>query len=71
MDSNTLSANAGSIARLVAGIIGGVLTSKGISVENGTLETIIGAVLVAGAGIWAIVKNAKTAKSATAATAAK
>lgn len=61
MDSNTntIAANAGSIARLIAGIIGGVLTSRGVAVEDGALETIIGAVLIAGTGIWAIYKNAK------------
>lgn len=70
MDSSTLSSNAGSIARLLAGIIGGVMTSKGISVESGSIETIIGAVLIAAAGIWAIVKNVKASKAANTTTAA-
>ena len=64
MDSSTLGANAASIARLVAGIVGGVLTSAGVSTDNGTLETVIGAVLIAVSGIWAIIKNAKAAKAA-------
>jgi len=64
MDSSTLSANAASIARIVAGIVGGILTSSGINTDNGTLETVIGSVLIAAAGIWAIVKNAKDAKAA-------
>ena len=67
MDSSTLTANAGSIARLVAGVVGGVLTSKGIAVESGSLETIIGAVLVAVAGVWAIIKNVKSAQAKTSA----
>lgn len=63
MDSSTLSANAASIARLVAGIVGGVLTSAGINTDSGTIETVIGAILIAVSGIWAIVKNAKAAKA--------
>lgn len=61
---NTLAANAGSIARLLAGVLGGILTSVGISADDGQLETIIGAVLVAAAGIWSLVKNAKAASAA-------
>jgi len=41
MDSSTLSANASSIARLVAGIVGGVLTSAGVSTDSGTIETVM------------------------------
>ena len=59
MNSDTLTANAGSIARLVAGIVGGLLAQRGIEAESGAIETIVGAALVAVAGVWAIVKNAK------------
>ena len=63
MDSSVLAANAGSIARLVGGVIGGVLTSRGIAVDAGSVETIIGAVIVVVTGVWAIFKNAKAAKT--------
>lgn len=62
MTTANITANAGSIARLLAGLIGGFLASKGIEAESGAVETIIGAILIAGAGIWAIVKNAKAKK---------
>lgn len=61
-NGNILASNAGSIARLLAGVLGGILTSVGISADDGALETIIGGILVAVAGIWAIVKNAKAVK---------
>ena len=70
MDSSTLTANAGSIARIVAGVLGGFLTSAGVNTDNGQLETIIGSALIAVAGIWAIIKNWKAAKAAKAASVA-
>lgn len=62
-NGNILASNAGSIARLLAGVLGGILTSVGVAADDGALETIIGGILVAVAGIWAIVKNAKAAKA--------
>ena len=65
MDTNTLASNAGTISRLLAGIIGGILTSVGVTSDDGALETIIGATIIAVAGIWGIIKNAKANKGAT------
>lgn len=59
MDSNTLATNAGTIARLVAGVLGGAIAARGYSLEQGTLEQVIGLVLVAAAGVWGLIKNAK------------
>jgi ABC-type nickel/cobalt efflux system permease component RcnA len=63
VNSANLSAHAGSVARLLAGLIGGALASRGLSVDEGTLELVIGSVLVAAAGVWAIVKNVRASKA--------